>query len=283
MNTRRRSQMVAGNTATCIGREGGYSLLASLCIHVAVFALLGIMVLNDVPAPQEFVNVEFVTATQQMRRLRRNMLKPRSQTVNDAEPPTKVRDATRPLINRVVISSQVAMEMVPVLQYEPVEMKLPEVYPRKAFMKTPLTVPRVMKSMPVTRSPRPDMFETCNQLPKSSTPYTSVAASVHKVSDSMILQDFLKMVSRKIEQSKRYPKWAMHLSLEGRVVIRFTILQDGTLDEEIQLVSSSGTRILDNAAVTAVRDAAPFPALPRALKREWLQIELPMDFRLRES
>ena len=96
----------------------------------------------------------------------------------------------------------------------------------------------------------------------------------------MSLRDFLQIVSGKIEKSKRYPKWATDIGLEGKAVIRFTILQDGTLDRNILLVSSSGSEILDDAAIAAIRNAAPFPALPRALGREWLQIELPMDFRL---
>jgi len=258
-------------------------LLISLCIHAVAFIFIGTFVLHNNQEPRESVSVQLLKSVKQAQRLRRNMLKPRSQIINDAEPPRKAQDATKPLINQVAISSQAAMEMVPVLQYEPVEMKLPDVYPRKAFMKTPLTVPRVMKSMPVTRSPRLDMFEIHNQLPKPPMPYTSVAPPVHEVSDSTILQDFLKIISGKIEESKRYPGWAIDAGVEGKVVVRFTILRDGTLGEELRLVKSSGTEVLDNAAITAIKDAAPFPALPRALSRERLQIDLPMDFRLRES
>ena len=256
-------------------------LLISLCIHAVAFIFIGTFVLHNNQEPRESVSVQLLKSVKQAQRLRRNMLKPRSRIVNDAEPPRKAQDATKPLINQVAISSQVAMEMVPVLQYEPVEMKLPEMYSRKAFMKAPLTAPKVMKSMPVARNPRLDMFEIHNPLRRSSTPYTSGAAPIHKVLDSTILQDFLKIVSRKIEESKRYPRWAIDAGLEGKVVLRFTILRDGALGRELQLVKSSGTELLDNAAITAVKDAAPFPALPRALKREWLQIELPMDFRLR--
>ena len=75
----------------------------------------------------------------------------------------------------------------------------------------------------------------------------------------------------------------MDASIEGKVVIRFIILQDGRLCEEILLVSSSGAEILDNAAISAVRNAAPFPALPKELRREQLQVELPMSFHLTRS
>lgn len=272
--------MVSGNAVTRNRRAGGYSLLVSLCMHVAAFTLLGIVVLNDVPDPRELVNVEFVTATQQVRRLRRNTLKPQSRIVNDAEPSRKVQDAIRPLINQVAISSHAAAETAPVFQYERAEMKLSEMYPRKASVRTPMSVPKITTSTSpsLARSPRVDVFGIHNYLPKPPT-----APPVRKVSDSTILQDFLKIISRRIEESKRYPGWAMDTGLEGRVVIRFTILQDGTLGEEIQLVSSSGTEILDNAAISALRNAAPFPALPKELRRERLQIELPMSFHLTRS
>lgn len=83
--------MVSGNAVTRNRRAGGYSLLTSLGMHVTAFTLLGIIVLNDVPEPRELMNVELVTATQQVRRLRRNMLKLRSQIVNDVEPPRKAQ------------------------------------------------------------------------------------------------------------------------------------------------------------------------------------------------
>jgi protein TonB len=106
---------------------------------------------------------------------------------------------------------------------------------------------------------------------------------VYNPTDPAVMRSFLRTIGRKIEKSKRYPKWAMDTGLEGKVVIRFTVLRDGSLGEEFLLVRSSGTEILDNAAIAAIKEAAPFPALPRSLGRERLQIELPMDFQLVES
>ena len=276
--------MVTGNTATRIGRAGGYSLLVSLCIHAAVFAFLGVIVLNDVPEPRGFVSVQLVKATQQVRKLHRSIPKLRSQTVDRVDLPRRSQDIARPLVNRANIPSQVATEAPSMFQYEPVGLKKLGIYPQIAPLRKPLAAPKMTTSKPIAHSPREEnMLEIHDQSSKLSMPYTSVAPPIHKASNSTILQNFLQIVSKKIEKSKRYPKWAIDVGLEGRVVIRFIVLQDGTLNEEIQLVSSSGTEVLDNAAVAAVRDAAPFPALPRALNREWLQIELPMDFRLRGS
>jgi len=279
--------MVAGNTATCVGKAGGYSLLASLCIHVAVFAFLGIIVLDDVPEPRESVSVQLVKATQQVRKLHRSIPKLRSQTADHVDLPRRSQDIARPLVNHANIPSQVATEASFMFQYEPVELREPSIYSRIIPPRRPLKAPKMRTSKPTVHHLRESMGvsgEASVQGSEDWYPLTRLLASSDRVaSDSAILHDFLQIVSRRIEKSKRYPRWAIDAGLEGKVVVRFTILQDGTLGKEPQLVRSSGTKVLDNAAIAAIKESAPFPALPQALNREWLQIELPMDFRLRAS
>jgi len=50
---------------------------------------------------------------------------------------------------------------------------------------------------------------------------------------------------------------------KGRVVIRFQVKKDGSLVEGFQMLeSSSGSKDLDNAALSAIKSAAPFKRLP---------------------
>src|SRR6266571_7452968 len=48
---------------------------------------------------------------------------------------------------------------------------------------------------------------------------------------------------------------------KGRVVLIFTVLRDGRI-QDLRIVSGSGTESLDRAAATAVQSASPFPQLP---------------------
>ncbi len=249
---------------------------------------MGTIVLHNAPKPRESVSVQLLKSIQQERRLRRNPPEPRSWMIDRTDLPRKSQDMDRPVIKQGDVSSYSATEVIPVFQYEPVEAKEPQVSRRMAYRRNSLAVPKMDISKPLanntmTHNPQGSVLKIYEQLSNLSSPRHSSFPTDRKSSDSAILKDFLRMVSGKIEKSKRYPGWAMDAGLEGKVVVRFTILQNGALGEHLQLVKSSGTEILDNAAMAAVRDAAPFPVLPNSLSREQLQVELPMDFRLRES
>ena len=48
---------------------------------------------------------------------------------------------------------------------------------------------------------------------------------------------------------------------KGRVVITFTVVRDGTI-QDLRIVAASGTESLDQAATAAVQSASPFSQLP---------------------
>ncbi len=52
--------------------------------------------------------------------------------------------------------------------------------------------------------------------------------------------------------------------LQGRLVLKFVLNRDGSL-RELKVVKSSGVDILDDAAIKAIRRAAPFYAIPKKL------------------
>lgn len=90
--------------------------------------------------------------------------------------------------------------------------------------------------------------------------YLTIYAS--KASQATTMRDkYLQLVRTRIEESRRYPLLARKLGQEGRVLLRFVVTADGGL-QEVELGESCGTRSLDEAALAAVRAAAPFPAPP---------------------
>lgn len=74
-------------------------------------------------------------------------------------------------------------------------------------------------------------------------------------------EDYFEMVRLKIEQFKRYPVSAQNRHIEGRITVEFAIDPDGTVSS-IEISKSSRHKILDDAAVEAIRKASPFPAPP---------------------
>jgi protein TonB len=72
---------------------------------------------------------------------------------------------------------------------------------------------------------------------------------------------YLTSVKQAIEIVWIYPEIAKRYRLRGKVLIEFAILANGQL-EGIQMLRSSGSSVLDEEAIRALRAAAPFRALP---------------------
>lgn len=68
-------------------------------------------------------------------------------------------------------------------------------------------------------------------------------------------------LKEKIESIWVYPREALQKGLYGDLVIEFTILRDGKLGA-VRLVRTSGYKLLDDAAIQALRDGAPYWPLP---------------------
>lgn len=68
----------------------------------------------------------------------------------------------------------------------------------------------------------------------------------------------------KVESVLRYPEIAAVSGYQGVLYIKFDILKDGSLGG-VELLKSSGYKILDDEALRSIRDSAPFAPLPE----EW--------------
>jgi protein TonB len=91
--------------------------------------------------------------------------------------------------------------------------------------------------------------------------------------------DYFQMVRLRIEGHKHYPQQARAGFREGRVVLSFTITTDGGI-RSLEVRKSSNTKVLDEAALQAVRSAAPFPAPPRHLFKGDIPLQLTIAFEL---
>jgi protein TonB len=82
---------------------------------------------------------------------------------------------------------------------------------------------------------------------------------------------YTQTVKQWIEARWEYPDLAKHYGLQGRVVVEFTILQNGHV-EFLSLVRSSGSKLLDEEAVRAIKAAVPFKPFPRSIQETSLRI-----------
>jgi len=79
--------------------------------------------------------------------------------------------------------------------------------------------------------------------------------------DELKYLSYLERLKNRIEFIWKYPERARLNRLEGDLYIRFSILKDGRLGRT-ELLRSSGYKILDDAALEALKDSEPFWPLP---------------------
>lgn len=99
------------------------------------------------------------------------------------------------------------------------------------------------------------------------------------VSDYRRPSNYFDMVRFRVERHKQYPDTARLHQIEGHVVIRFVVTQDGGV-RALRVVKPSGSLELDKAALRAVRAASPFPTPPQRLFGSEVSLELIMVFEL---
>ncbi|NIP99778.1 MAG: TonB family protein [Nitrospinaceae bacterium] len=82
---------------------------------------------------------------------------------------------------------------------------------------------------------------------------------------------YFARIKEQIEHVWSYPSEAERRGLAGRLTLRFQISKDGNL-MNVRLVQPSGSHILDDAALQAVKSAAPYYPFPVTIDKESLSI-----------
>jgi protein TonB len=155
----------------------------------------------------------------------------------------------------------------------------------------PFQVPKMKLDPVVTRTPTvtndqipiPQMPDTVSA---ASVPVTGFSAQPESVADTTDVQtqfttarDYFEMLNLRIHSVKKYPESARSRHIQGRVKVKFVLLADGSL-KEVQVVKTSRHKNLDEAAVTAVKKAAPFPRPPASLFKTPVTFQIHILFEL---
>ena len=91
--------------------------------------------------------------------------------------------------------------------------------------------------------------------------------------------DYLDMVRLKIESRKQYPSFSRQRNIEGLVTVEFIIGSAGFISG-LTVVKSSGFVSLDEAAILAVNNAAPFLSPPEKYFNRQVRVKVPIAFEL---
>lgn len=94
--------------------------------------------------------------------------------------------------------------------------------------------------------------------------------------DTGVRRAYLGKLVQKLQRSKVNP----HSRSSGTVMVRFAVAPSGALLSK-EIVASSGSQVLDDAALAAVDKAAPFPPFPDTLKVDKIVEVVPYRFTVR--
>ncbi|MBN1458587.1 MAG: energy transducer TonB [Armatimonadetes bacterium] len=94
-----------------------------------------------------------------------------------------------------------------------------------------------------------------------------------------VTRAYLGQIRELLAKEKRYPLAAQRLGVEGLVVVSFVIMADGRFDQ-IRVVSSSGSDLLDDAAIETVHNLSGKIERPRATGALALPLKTALRFEL---
>ena len=231
-------------------RRPVYALLASLLIHGALFAALPDW--NTAPKAQQPLLQAFLVAP------------PPPTPPPDFEVPPPVVEVPPPVFEPPPPPEPVvrpAPKPKPKLQPEPEPKSTPAPPPPP---RTPVPVPAPPVVAPVVRQPA--------QPPAIRPP----------APDPRLLERYGAELSRRFAGAQTYPRLAAMRGWEGEVLLRLTIGRSGGL-VSVQVLRSSGHRILDKHAVALVEGSGRLPKPPAGFDREDIEITVPVRYRLRSG
>ncbi|EAT10938.1 energy transducer TonB [Bermanella marisrubri] len=110
---------------------------------------------------------------------------------------------------------------------------------------------------------------------------TGLASDTENGGQVGALDHYMKELLNWLHQHKRYPKKAKRKKIEGVVHLAFTMNRKGEVLEH-RVEQSSGSSILDNAALRVLVQASPLPPVPQDFNtgKTNLSLVLPVEYKI---
>ena len=90
------------------------------------------------------------------------------------------------------------------------------------------------------------------------------------------LKELIRYLNQQARERDLYPPIAKRLKIEGQVIVRVTINEDGTIDENsIKIVDPSGYNVLDKGAIEILKKLQPYKKPPKRIT-----VEIPIVFQI---
>ncbi len=121
----------------------------------------------------------------------------------------------------------------------------------------------------------PGVLEVLAQ-PQQVAIVTGPSSYEAKAGNPSLIGQYVDSVNERVQRSKVNPR----TQSTGTVVLKYTVGTDGSLLSMI-VISTSGSIVLDGAAISAIHKAAPFPSIPSGVSAKPMTFLQPFKFVLR--
>jgi protein TonB len=244
-------------------------LAVSIAVHVAMFLALNRPQPGRLSAPER-IPVSIVEIPE-----KREPTTPRQPANPTRSAPSPAVIAKKPA--RPVAPKAVPAPMGPASENQTVARARPPLEPPQPAAPSPPPAPRpvVPEETIVAERPLPTMKDLLPPLTWSADAHGQAPVSLN-TRDPLYVSYFTK-IKQLIESQWEYPELALRYGLQGRLSLVFTIGPNGQL-QQLRLLRSSGSQLLDDEALRAIKAAAPFPPIPDWIKASPLSISAAMEY-----
>jgi len=192
------------------------------------------------------------------------------QPVEQEELPVEEPEEVKPVEERQVIASETGPDQEDVRPPDPEQMDEPE----PDEITEPVQEVVKERKPEEIEQPLPEQVATLQQ--ESIAAQRESSGTQKKGGDTTAHTAYLGKLRSHLEKNKVNPR----TEIIGTTVVHFTVGADGEITSR-KIVKSSGSKVLDNAALASIDKSAPFPPIPKNLNRNQLEVSVPFKFTVR--
>ncbi len=202
---------------------------------------------------------------------------PKPQPKQEVAKVEAAKEAEKPTLATDELAPPKPVETAPVSEAPKVvvEEKKPEPQPKEVAKDTP-----EKKADQKQANVAPTAAANPNRAASSGSQGRAGAGGVTDAGGRAAISSYQAQVLAHLQRHRVYPSEAQSRGITGVARVRFSLSSNGSVISA-SLAGSSGTSVLDQAAIAMVRRASPFPAFPAGIQRAQLDFAAPIRFDIR--
>lgn len=238
----------AGLETQTVRRSRSRVVMWSVLFHAIAIAALWAVLAGDPPQLKDeapVIAVDLVALAQ-------------SAPAGPSGPPGPAQPDAPPTAQPVV--PQPAVPTPPVVQRQERPAPKPRAEPKPA----PAPAPAPVESAQSSPTQAPAQPNPASAVPQPSAGGGTGTGQSDTNASAIAKASYARLLLTRLQRAIVYPRRAQRRDIQGVVRVEVVLAASGAL-KTVRLVGTSGSDILDDAAIQLVRRVAPFPAVPRDL------------------